>query len=64
MNLSIVGGGNLGVAIAKGVREANACTQIYQSAGAMPHKIITPERDSGILTLPMTTMLNASDRPT
>lgn len=31
MNLSIVGGGNLGVAIAKGVREANACTKISVS---------------------------------
>ena len=31
MNLSIIGGGNLGVAIAKGVREANACTRITVS---------------------------------
>jgi pyrroline-5-carboxylate reductase len=31
MNLSIVGGGNLGVAIAKGVREANACAKISVS---------------------------------
>ncbi len=31
MNLSIIGGGNLGVAIAKGVREANACTKITVS---------------------------------
>ncbi len=31
MNLSIIGGGNLGVAIAMGVREANACTRITVS---------------------------------
>jgi len=31
MNLSIIGGGNLGVAIAKGVREANACSKISVS---------------------------------
>ncbi len=31
MNLSIIGGGNLGVAIALGVREANACSKISVS---------------------------------
>lgn len=37
MKLSIIGGGNLGVAIAKGVREANACSDISVSRRNVAH---------------------------